>query len=53
MVVVQNILKVMAPSIAPALTLICQASNEQGQVPEDWKRANVTPPGDKRKAANY
>ena len=46
----------MAPSITPALTLIFQASFDQGQVPEDWKRANVTPlfkKGDKSKAANY
>ena len=49
-------LKEMAPSITPALTLIFQASFDQGQVPEDWKRANVTPlfkKGDKSKAANY
>ena len=46
----------MAPSIAPALTLIFQASYDQGQVPDDWKRANVAPlynKGDKSKAANY
>ena len=46
----------MAPSITPALTLVFQASFDQGQVPEDWKRANVTPlfkKGDKSKAANY
>ena len=49
-------LKEMAPSITPALTLIFQASFDQGQVPEDWKRANVTPlfkKGDKSKATNY
>ena len=49
-------LKEMAPSITRALTLIFQASYDQGQVPEDWKRANVTPlfkKGDKSKAANY
>ena len=46
----------MAPSITPDLTLIFQSSFDQGQVPEDWKRANVTPlfkKGDKSKAANY
>ena len=46
----------MAPSIAPALTLIFQASYDQGQFPDDLKRANVTPlykKGDKSKAANY
>ena len=39
-----------------ALTLIYQASYEQGQIPDDWKRAFVTPlfkEGDKSKAANY
>ena len=49
-------LKEMAPSITPALTLIFQALYDQGQVPKDWKRANVTPlfmKGDKNKAANY
>ena len=49
-------LKEMAPSITPAQTLIFQASFDQGQVPEDWKRANVTPlfmNGDNCKAANY
>ncbi|MCG7868954.1 MAG: reverse transcriptase family protein, partial [Candidatus Thiodiazotropha taylori] len=49
-------LKEMAPSIAPALTLIFQASYDQGTVPLDWKGAFVTPlykKGDKSKAANY
>ena len=36
-------LKEMAASIPPALTLIFQASYDQSEVPEDWKRANVTP----------
>ena len=34
-------LKEMASPIAPALTFIYQASYEQGQVPDDWKRAFV------------
>ena len=49
-------LKEMAPSISPALTLICQASYDQGTVPTDWKGAYVTPlfkKGDKSKASNY
>ena len=33
----------MASPIAAALTLIYQASYEQGQIPDDWKRAFVTP----------
>ena len=49
-------LKEMAPSIAPALALIFQTSRDLGQVPEDWKKVNITPlfkKGDKSKAANY
>ena len=49
-------LKEMAPSISPALTLIFQASYDQGTVPTDWKGAFVTPlfkKGDKSKASNY
>ena len=49
-------LKELASPIAPALALIYPASYEQGQVPDDWKRAFVTPlfkNGDKSKASNY
>ena len=49
-------LKEMAPSISPALTLIFQASYDQGTVPTDRKGAFVTPlfkKGDKSKASNY
>ena len=49
-------LKERASPIAPALTLIYQASYEQGQVPDDWKSAFVTPlfkNGDKSNACNY
>ena len=37
-----RILKEIACSIAPALTLIYQASYEQGQIADDWKRDFVT-----------
>ena len=46
----------MASSIVPALTLIYQASYEQGQIRDDWKRAFVTPlfkKGDRSKASDY
>ena len=36
-------LKDYAESIAPALTLLFNMSMEEGVVPEDWRRANVTP----------
>ena len=48
-------LKETAFSITPALTLIYQASYE-GQIPDDWKRAFVTPlfkKGNRSKASNY
>ena len=45
-------LKEMDSSIAPALTLVYQVSYEQGQIPNDWKRAFVTPLL-KTGAANY
>ena len=49
-------LKEMASPITPALTLIYQASLEQGQIPDEWKTANVAPifkKGDKSKPSNY
>lgn len=49
-------LKEMASSISPALMLIYQASYDQGQIPNDQKRAFVTflfKRGNKSKAANY
>jgi hypothetical protein len=49
-------LKEMAAPVTPAFTFIFQASLNQGQTPEDWKLANVSPifkKGDKSKPANY
>ena len=46
----------MASPVAPALTHIYQASYEQGQVSDNWKRVFVTllfKTGDKSKASNY
>ena len=51
-----QILKVLAEEIAPILTLLFQASLDQGTVPQKWKEAHVVPifkKGDKNKAANY
>ena len=49
-------LKEMASPITPALTLIYQASLEQGQIPDELKSANVAPifkKGYKSKHSNY
>ena len=49
-------LKEMAAPVTPALTFIFHASLNQGQTPEDWKLANVSPifkKGNKSKPANY
>ena len=49
-------LKSMSAAVAPALTIIFQASIDQGKVPDDWKLAFVTPlfkKGDRAKASNY
>jgi hypothetical protein len=37
------LLKETAKQISPALTLLFQASINQGKVPEEWKSANITP----------
>lgn len=51
------ILKTAAVEIAPLLTKIFQLSLDTGQVPTDWKQANVVPiyknKGDKHMPANY
>ena len=49
-------LKEMSAAVAPSLTLIYQASLDQGLVPDDWRNANVAPifkKGDRSKASNY
>ena len=49
-------LKSMSAAVAPILTIIFQASIDQGKVPDDWKLAFVTPlfkKGDRAKASNY
>ena len=49
-------LKTMSAVLAPALTIIFQTSLDQGQIPDDWKRAYVTPifkKGEKARACNY
>ena len=54
--ILPRFLKEMGSSIAPALTFIYQASYEQGQIPDNWKRAFMTPlfeKGGKSKASNY
>ena len=46
----------MAHPLGPALALVFQASLNQGQIPDDWRTAHITPiykKGDKSKASNY
>ena len=37
------LLKLLAHQLVPALALLYQASLDQGQLPEDWKTADVLP----------
>ena len=49
-------LKEFAAELKPTMTLIFQAFLQQGQVPDDWKQANVAPifkKGDDSTAASY
>ena len=51
-----RLLKETAKQISPALTLVFQASINQGKVPEEWKSANITPlfkKGDRSAPVNY
>lgn len=51
-----RVLKELAPSIAPMLTMIFKKSYETAEVPSDWREAFVTPiykKGNKHEAVNY
>ena len=51
-----NLVKQLAQQLAPALTLLYQASLDQGQLLEDWKIANVIPvfkKGNRSHPSNY
>lgn len=51
-----KLLKETANQIAPAMTLLFQASSDQGKVLEEWKSANITPlfkKRDRNLPANY
>jgi hypothetical protein len=50
------VLKETAKQISPALTLVFQASINQGKLPEEWKSANITPlfkKGDRSALVDY
>jgi len=38
-----RLLQELERELAPALTAVFRASLETGEVPEDWRQANVTP----------
>ena len=51
-----RVLREIAPLVAPALTLIFRHSLSSGEVPDDWRTANVAPiykKGQKYTPANY
>ena len=50
-----RILKELSHELAPILSVIFQASLDSGQLPEDWRNANVSPiyiKGDRTRAEN-
>ena len=51
-----RLLKETAEELAPAVTLLFQASINQGKIPSQWKKAQITPifkKGSRSEAANY
>ena len=51
-----KLLKEMAEELSPSLALIFTASLQQGKIPQDWKKALVTPlfkKGDQNNPTNY
>merc|ERR1712074_60201 len=51
-----QLLKICAEELAPVFTTLFQAPINQGNVPEDWKKANIMPlfkKGDKTNPENY
>ena len=51
-----NLLKMCAHELAPVITVLFQASLDQGCVPSDWKKAEIVPvfkKGSKTKVENY
>jgi hypothetical protein len=42
-----SLLQRLMDEVAPALIIIFSRSLEEGEVPEDWRTANVTPKGGK------
>ena len=50
------VLKNLAENITPMITLLFNASLRQRKIPDDWKKANISPiykKGEKYKAVNY
>ncbi len=51
-----HVLKEGADALAPAMTLLFEASLKQGKMPDEWRSARVTPlfkKGERSKAGNY
>lgn len=51
-----NLLKICASELADVLTLLFQASLDQGRLPEAWKQAFIVPvfkKGDRKRIENY